>query len=917
MNSRSNRMRYLRRQTTIASVIAFASCWMAGMAHAQDVAPPAAPSENDAPATEMSGDIVVTASRTGRSDVPTPVLAVNSQMLTEGARTNVVAVLNDLPQFKASFGSQINAASLYSGLNAVDLRGLGTRRSLLLYDGRRLIGSYFAIDASILPSSLIKRVDVVTGSASAAWGSNAVAGVVNFIFDDAFEGVRLGGQAGISSRGDAAERKLEAAFGTNFAGGRGHFIIGGEYVQNDGIGPKTARSRVGRWAIAPNPNFTPTNGQLPNSLQPDVGFASASPGGLILSGVNAGLAFNADGTLSPFNRGQIVGSQAIGGDAPSLDDYIYAIAPSKRYSALARATFDLTDSIKLTADLLYGRAYSNYNWIPDFNLGGITVNSDNAFLPASIRNQMIAAGETSFTMGRMNADYAFIGIDYARTTTQASIGFDAELGNDLKLSGHYSHGQFNEDVDFPRSRIKANFANAVDAVISPVSGLPVCRIALTNPATDCVPINLFGLGAPSPEAVNYVTGTAKQRLRQTLDTGGLTLRGSPFALWAGPVSVALGIEARHEYLDQAVGPIDAVSGFAFFNNSAIKGRNTTKEAFGELLMPVVRDLPLLQKLQFNAAARLTHDRTGSIWSWKLGAIDEVMEGVQLRFTTSRDIRAPNLMELYSPPLLSFLTLTDPQTGTAGNVRTFAGGNPALKPEKSRTTTAGITLAPRALGGLRISADYFDINIKNAIGTLTAQQIVNLCFQGNSSLCGQITRTPSGAIDTVSAVQINLVNLRTRGLDASLNYTLPLGESSSIGFRSDLTWVMRYSSDNGIAKVNYLGSQGTISGGTLGTPRVVINSSISYNSTNIGANLRARYISSGYYSRVQLIENNRIPAYTYFDAGLRLQIPAGDRSITLTFDVNNIFDKAPPIGSGFSPYYDIVGRYFTAGARIKL
>jgi outer membrane receptor protein involved in Fe transport len=878
-----------------------------------------APHAAEASPTVKLDEVVVTASRLNRADVPTPLMTLTSEVLRQGARPNFIASLNDMPQFKASWSPTITGGSFSAGDFSVDLRGLGSARTLVLEDGRRLTGGYAngaaGVDLSVIPGIMVDRVDVVTGSASAAWGSGAVAGVVNVIVNDKLEGFRIGGHYGTSNRNDVREQQVEAAGGWRFADGKGHLVVGGEYINNEGGTPKSSRANVGRWAAVTNPAFTATNGQQPLIYAPDVGFANASPGGLILSGVNAGMAFNPNGTLSPFNLGRVSGTTSIGGQGPSQDDYSYFAAPYTRYTAMGRFTYEFSDSLKLTADLLHSRVFNDYNWLIDPSRGNITISANNAFLPAAVRNQMAAAGQTSFTMGRANADFAFIKNDYSRETTQATVALDGKVGETWRWNAYYSHGQYNESNNLNNLRITANFTNAVDSILSPTTGQPICRIALTNPTTTCAPINLFGEGAPSAAARAYVLGTGQLRERTQLDTGGFSVHGEPFSLWAGPVSLAAGVEARREEVDQKVGALDLANAFAFNNFAPISGKNTTKEAFGEVLVPLVRDRPGLELLQFNGAARITDDRLGSIWSWKLGLTDKVVDGVQLRFTRSRDIRSPNLIELFSGQVLNLSNISDPQTGTTYVIRFLTGGNPNLRPETSNTTTAGITLSPPQIPRLTISADYFDIQIDNAISTISAQTLITLCSQGVKSLCSQIVRGPDGLITTTSATLLNFTLLSTSGVDLSVNYSIPLPNGGQISLRSTGTLSQEYKSNNGITTINFLGSQGTI--GSLGVPKAQVNSAITYDDQHLQLTLRNRYISAGVSNVTLALQNNHIPAYMYFDLGASYKFKVlDDKEVEVFGNINNLFDKSPPVSSAFSPYYDIIGRYFVVGARAR-
>lgn len=852
-------------------------------------------------------EIVVSGSRLARPDVPTPLLSISVDVLQEVPRANIVAALNDLPQFKATYAAQTTSGQFAPGVFSVDLRGLGPVRTLALLDGRRLVGAYAnGTDLSILPSSLISRVDIVTGGASAAWGSNAVAGVVNFVIDSKLEGIRLGVRGGTSSRSDVDERALESVFGTGFGNDRGHFIIGAEYVDNKGGGPRTDREMVGRWAV------------INGTLTPDVGDRRYGSGGLILTGVNAGMAFNPDSTLRTYNRGTIVGNNTVGGEnLSSPDDIGRFYPPTERYGALARMTYDLTETIKITADLLHARSRGNYPIASNQNAGDITITQDNAFLPAAIRTQMVAAGETSFTMGRFNEDYAVINNDNSRTTTQATLQVDGSIG-ELAWQGYYTRGNYDQDTDFTGQRILGNFALAVDAVINPATGSPVCRASLANSAINCVPINLFGVGAPSQAARDYVTGTGIQRVTNELDAGGLSVRGEPIELWAGAVSMALGVEARRESADNDNGPIDRLSGFTLSNFPKYGGRNTTKEAFGEIQLPVIRDVPLLKLFQVNGAGRIIDDQSGSISAWKLGFINEVATGVQVRFTRSRDIRSPNIDELFSTRLGPRIArVIDPNTNSNVQVFEFVGGNPALGPEQALTTTAGITITPPSFPGLNFSVDYFDINVEDAIASLSAQNVIDGCFRGNQELCAAIVRDSNGDIVTVDAALQNFQSFRTSGFDFALGYTLPISAASSLGVRSNWSWLREFEQDTGLTTIDYLGTQGFQTGSRLGVPRLKGTTSLFYQSANFEANIRGRYISSGKHNKAINITNNDIPTYVYADLGLQFTLPRNDgSSIEFFGNVANALDKDPPPGTQVNANYDIVGRYYTAGAKMR-
>jgi outer membrane receptor protein involved in Fe transport len=868
----------------------------------------AAPAE--APAADEGGEIVVTGSRIDRNfDTPTPTLTVTAEDLSVGARPNVAAALNDLPQFRATTSAQTTGTNTGAGNAPVDLRGLGINRTLVLVDGRRIVSDN---DLNTIPNVMIRSAQVVTGGASAAWGSGAVAGVVNIGIDEKFSGLQLGAEAGVSTYGDAAQHRFEGKAGFGFAEGRGHFVIGGEYFNSDGIVPKTARKDIGRWA------------SFAGAMTPDVGFSTSAYGGLITSGVLKGKAFNPDGSLRDFDYGRVAGGYMTGGEGPSNDDLSPLMTPQRRYSALGRLTYDITPSIKVTAELRHSRMYNNYIWFGDHVQGtatsGILIQSSNAFLPAAVRTALANAGQTSFYMGRFNSDLSYPTIDFERKVTQGTLALDGNIGSNLRWSAYYSHGEYQNNIDTPGFLLTQQFANAVDSVIGP-GGTPICRIALTNPGTNCVPVNLFGQGAPSQQAIDYVTGTPSQRATTKLDVGGVSLRGEPFALPAGAVSFAVGIEARKESIGQTVSALDTAKAFRTFSFSAMSGSFDVKEAFGEVLVPLIHNTPLLRKLEFNGAVRVSdYSTTGSIWSWKLGVTNEFFPGFRGRATRSRDIRSANLSELYTQTTTGYNTIYDPVTKQNVYVLSNGGGNPNLEPEKADTWTFGFTYSPPAVSGLNMSVDYFDIDVDDVITTVAAQDLVTRCYNGNTALCARVERDASGTIVRTVSTFVNLANYKTNGIDAEISYALPLNRlfGSSDGrmkFRVLGTWVNSLTTDDGVVKLEYVRSQGYSFG--LGVPAWRVNGSIGYEDQTFSGLVRARYVSPGEYNSQVPLTNNHIGAYTYFDLQAQMKVPVSDtRQMELYANVSNLFDKAPPPGSLYSPYYDVLGRYFTLGARVR-
>lgn len=879
----------------------------AGGAMAQNIPADEGPSSVD--------EIVVTASRIDRAgfEAPTPTVRLTAEDLSVGARPNIAAALNDMPQFRATSSPQTTGTNTGAGNAPVDLRGLGISRTLVLIDGRRVSSEN---DLNSIPSILVRSADVVTGGASAAWGSGAVAGVVNIGIDRRFTGAKIGAEYGISSFDDAEQKRFEAAWGTDFLEGRGHFVIGAEYLDNEGVVPKISRPRIGRWG-----QVSTNDGTGRFVTVPDVGFANAAYGGLIMSGVLSGKAFNPDGSLRDFDFGQQVGTSTVGGEGPSNDDLSPLVTPQQRFAAMASATYDVTDTLRFTADIRHAKMWNDYIWFGDHNRGDLTISIDNAFLPTAVRDAMTAAGETSFTMGRFNAE-TYPRIDFERVTTQATLALDGELGGGAwRWGAYYSHGEFENNIDTPGFLLRTEYAQAVDSVLDPATGQAICRVTLTNANSGCVPINLFGLGAPSQAAMDYVTGTPQQRSTTKLDVGGISLRGEPFTLPAGDVSVAFGIEARKESINQTVGELDAAKAFRTFSFSAMSGEFSVKEAFAEVLVPIVRDLPVLNNLEFNAAARISdYDTTGSIWSWKVGATNEFFPGFRGRITQSRDIRSANLSELYTQTTTGYNNINDPAKNQTVYVLNNGGGNPDLTPETADTLTIGVTYAPPSIPGLNMSLDYYNIKIDDVITTIAPQDLVNRCFNGNAALCSKIERNAQGDLVRTMSTYVNLAEYQTDGVDAEISYAAPLDRffpeaPGRVTARLVGTWVNSLTTNDGVSEIQYVKSQGYSFG--LGVPEWRLNGSLGWKGDVFGANLRARYISAGDYNSTIKIVNNHIGSYTYFDLGATADLSRfGAQGVELYANATNLFDRQPPVGSLFSPYYDVIGRYVTIGARAR-
>lgn len=860
---------------------------------------------------EAPPELVITGSRIDRAgfDAPTPTTVLSGDSLLQGDRPSIAQVLNDLPQFRASTTPVTNFSGTASGSSPADLRGLGSTRTLTLLNGRRFTG---AGDLNTVPQGLISRVEVVTGGASAAWGSGAVGGVVNILLNENLEGLTVGAQSGVSSREDAFRYGFDATFGTRFAEGAGHFMIGVQYLNDEGVLDRDSRPNLGSTTLFSKPG----GGRV---IAQDVNYSNASVGGLITTGVLAGQTFERDGTLRPFRFGSPNdGSSMVGGEGTSLRDETALSAPYQRLNGYARASFELGDA-KLWVDGSYSRMWAEYPFYAESNRGSsnITVSRDNPFLPQAVRDRLIAANQTSFRMGRVFEDYGYRTFGYTRETIDAAIGIDGSFGGGKwRYSAYYGHGQLIDDRGYLNQKVDANFTRAIDVVAHPVTGAPICRVALTDPTTACRPLNVFGEGNADPAAIAYAfSNTAHVRNTTKLDTAAVSLRGDPFSLWAGPVSIAIGAEARWESIESSgLDPISAARGFTTFNFSELNGGFNVKEGFAEVAVPLLdQDF---SKLEFSAAGRYSHySNTGSVNSWKLGLTNRVYSELLLRVSRSRDIRSGSLSELFTNRSTTRSTVADGANGSY-EIITYGGGNQALDPEIGETTTVGASWSPSFIPGLSLSVDYFDIRIEGAISTLSGQDIITRCANGNTALCGQIVRGSDNKITHIFATFVNLAEYKTHGIDFEASYNLPLSKLSAawpgtLKFRGLATYVPSLTTDDGVSKIEYAGEVGEAL--PFGTPKWRASGSLTYQDQTLSLDARLRYVAGGMWnSALKDLENNAIKARTYVDLGARVTID----KLTLSLNVNNLFDVDPPLTTTGQIHYDQIGRYFSTSARIK-
>ncbi|MDR2214222.1 MAG: TonB-dependent receptor [Nevskiaceae bacterium] len=935
------------------------------------------------------GEVIVTGSRirTTGMEMPTPVTVLSQDALSDLSPGNFSQAVVKMPQFYNS-SQPVTAGPAGGALSAttVNLRGLGNNRTLTLLNGRRMVpfNSLGTVDIGSFPMALTQRMDVVTGGASAAYGTDAVAGVVNVILDTGFEGIDVRGQVGISDRGDNLNEAVSVAFGHGITD-RWHVLGSLDYNNLDEVGSYKDREWFRSWGLI-NQQDVP----LQLLLRPDVVSTQYTCGGLILAPGSAlnRLEFLPDGSTRPFRTstlGAVAGGQGAQSVAPEYGGGsgcdpradpnragAQSVVPGTHHlSGFLYTDYDVNDNLTVFVQGLYSNSYFASNGNGTIMQGSTvgTIYSGNAYLPASVQQIMDQEGRASFQLARYNLDIAGGRILQTNDTISFTTGFDLTVPgdgyfSDWKVNGYYQYGRNNNDITIRNYTRQDHLYQQLDAVRDPAGNI-VCNATLMgNPRyADCVPINLFGLGNASPEAAAYSMGPDRtQRSHVVEHDFELALSGKLFEGWAGPVDFALGADYRGLAMSQSVRPegileltlpandpsvgvrgIPTIStvltAAQVYQNGGITntpGAYSVREAFAELNVPLLRGVTGFQTLDLNLATRVAdYSGSGEIWAYKGGLSWTIYDDLRLRGTVSRDVRAATLQERFN------------EAGAGGGVRDpllnneaytpsiLTGGNPNVNPEEADTYTIGAVYQPSYLPGFSASLDWYSIEINDAIGQLSAQEIVDRCGVAQvGATCQFITRDANtNRITAIRSTYINIDSLAVSGLDLELDYQRPvtwLGGDESIDLRVFGSYLEERSRGLGGQIDDMVGDIGS------GYPRYRGQVIFSYTHGNLRTYLREQYLDSGIRNRGYVlgnvnnsngttIDDNHVPAVFYTDLHFNYTVPSDKGQIEIYFNIDNLFDKAPPpvpsfsqmLGTGHSNsgLYDQLGRRYVLGAHV--
>ncbi len=1044
---------------------------LSAMSAAAQEAPPDDPAQTEASQLDK---VVVTGTRLPggeAADAAMPIQVVSAELVEQLGATEIAQVLNLKPALRSSAGVTANDGTPPT----LNLRGMGIDRTLVLVNGRRHVAGVpgsAAVDVSTIPVSLIERVEVLTGGASAVYGSDAVTGVVNFILKDNFIGTDVSAQVGLSDEGDGERVFGSLTHGREFGGGRGHVMVSAQaehrrpvfygdrdwskdgrvathwsnpdlrFQHSDGVDPSwvgrtilvggnpryagtpqalidRARNATARaFGEYPTWNISSTYGLIgiaPWGWFPDGSYAFNTAADLNGNGINdcdesgpgrgtpgwvAGcwVTDPVTGQVRPFQDGVFAGTQNnFGGDGAPLTFNNQSLQPEEdAFNFNLIASYEVTPLFRPYFEGKYAytktKRWAPYNTFDD----AIPIFLDNPFIPAAIRAIVDAelaadpslAESMMVTVVRDHIDIWNPIQTYERETFRTVVGATGDFANGWRYDASLNYGRTRQDSAVP-TRLEDRFFAAIDAVVDPDTGNIVCRSTLDptarpypsylTPGNDgfnyggygdqmdivtftpgagspCVPLNLFGLGQNSAEALAFQNYYAQSQATVEQLVASAVLVGDSsawFELPGGPLGFVVGGEYREEkseYIPDAF--VQAGYGFQFADDQITRGKFDVTEVFAEIGVPILSGKPFADTLALNGAIRYADYSTiGEATTWKTDLVWAPIPDIRLRAGYAETIRAPNINELYAPLTSATFRPVDPCDAASvtqgseyreANCRTHlglgtgpytwtdpltarflgqSGGNPDLKQESSRSKTLGLVLRPRFAPNFWASVDYWSIEIKDAIAAVAAQDIVDNCYDAptlDNPFCALFRRnlvatSPTyGGFEYLLQTQTNFAGLEASGIDFSFNYRFNVG-AGSLAFLLDGTYLedrnnYPYPSDPDLADPEK---------GELFFPEWTFNLGTNWRiNDRLSVSLFSTWSDSQY-----LVEIENADQYTPSSVGSSWVHNASVQwkfkdNVTWTIGVNNLTDEEPFLSLINNPA-PAIGRYVFARLNVSL
>jgi outer membrane receptor protein involved in Fe transport len=1003
--------------------------------------------------SESVTEIIVTGSRIARPNLESnvPITTLGGEEFTQTGNTSIGDILNELPAIRNTF-SQANSSRFLgtTGLNLLDLRGLGTQRTLVLVNGRRHVGSDILAnavspDTNTFPIDLIERVDVVTGGKSSVYGSDAIAGVVNFVLKKNFEGLEFRGQGGISSESDGENYTVSGVWGKNFFDDRGNVAVNIEYArQEEFFASERDNLKIASGFVTvdtdPPGSVNGADGVIDRIFVRDPRFSTIANQGSLLFINNAAGApapcgrdalgapfgcsflFQPDGTLIA-QTGTRVGlapnGTFDGGNGLTLrEGNQLAVLPE-----LERVNFNLIGSLEINSafrpfvEAKFIRGESLSFGSPAFFQGG-TIDGfreqprfDNPFLTdaarATINQARVAQGLLPVTnpaariaLRKNLLDLGPRQEEATRETYRIVLGVEGDISSNWNYEFAFNYGKFKEDTEVLGNLDVQRFVLAMDSVRAP-NGQIVCRSQidpnaafpidptnafgvnkLAGDIAACVPVNPFGSGNITDGARGYLLQdtTSVAEIEQLVVNASVAGDSSAlFSLPAGPIGIAAGFEHREEKNFFRAEDL-VTSGLTFYNALAPFNPPTFKvdEVFGELRIPVLKELPGANELTLTGAGRYSdyEGATGEVFAYDYGLEYAPIEGLTFRVGIARAVRAPNLSDSFSALGQNFANVGDPcsarNVGTGSSTRAanclaagapanydfvylsslsfLSGGNPNLREESSDSSTIGFVFQPTFLPGFSLAVDYFDIEIEDVITAPGAQQILNACYDAaslNNQFCALFGRStapnsmdaqgniigngPNGEIQfqilegNLRQVVLNFAKSQSRGVDVEAAYRFDIPSIGRLNTRLIATRTLQR--DDFLDPVNPGRANQILQ--ELGDPRNQFNLDVDLVSGQWTFGYELRYIGKMLITSAEDIfgvagmppQNKDFAPTTFYGSTTYSDVRVAydpNRQWNFYVGVDNVTDNLPPLGltgtGGGSGIYDARGRFFYGGAR---
>ena len=939
----------------------------------QVAVPPAAaapqPEANAAPAEEA---IVITGSRIRRDPLnqDSPVVVVDKDTIDKTGLSAVADVLQRLPSAAGGLNSKVNnsgnlgnppdGGGVGAGSAEIDLRYLGAKRTLVLVDGLRFVNATSAsgipatVDLNSIPANMIERIEVLQAGASPLYGSDAIAGVVNVITISRQKGFRLSAQYGeYLGKGDGQTQDYQASWG-NGNDGPISVAAGATYVKQDAV-----RSSDRSISQFPNPFQTACT-------DPIRGCSSAAVNGRFLTFLGSQTISTAPdntptlGELRPF----------LTSDRFNFAPFQYILTPSERYGAWGSFKADIGSNTHLRVRGSYNRRNSQNQAAfeplfigPDAGNGAgslfdtLSFDVTNPFNPFGVTLQ--SGLNPDGTSNGQPSNYSFIArrlVEAGQRTFNQKVdtySLAATLDGKLQLMGHDWYWDINGLYGLNKARQSFTGNVRADRVALAIGPLATC-----NATPGCVPLNLFGgAGSITPAMLDYIAFTERDSSKQKVEGFTANLTGDLFQLPAGPVGVAIGYEHRYQSASFTPDPIVAAGLGADIPAQPANGHYSVNELYGEIRIPILKEQPFAYSLEVNGALRhSSYSISGSSTTYTLTGLWKPVHDVLLRTAYSTGFRAPSLGELFGGRSRFDLPANDPCSNIAGSpyqasatvrancaangvpiagtyaedpgqVPVITEGNQNLKPEKSRNFTAGIVYSPqwarRGGGALSAELNYYDIDLKNAIGAVDPNVTLNNCaLLGDPASCALVKRTANGFINEINGTLGNLDGIRTKGLDATLVYRTGQTSVGRFGLAVNATRLLKYvlTASSGFVVIDRVGTE-------RGSPDQAFpkwkgNATLDWNLGDFAASLTGRYIKS-VTEQGGPNGTNRLGSRVYTDFQLIYKPSLLERRVALTFGVNNLFDRDPPACyscsvNNYDPTtYDVPGRFGYARVTYKM